>query len=129
MLYRCASSPTPPPTSQSSAPPEPDSLGRHPSDCFLSRHAVGLPLPTNTFTFGVEAVYTVGIPCGTEVDVPFEVEYAGPAPTLVAGVSQINFRISLYASYGAIYLHMGSTFSPGFEIHMAVNKILACASA
>ena len=61
----------------------------------------------------------VGIPFGTEVDVPFEVQYAGPAPTLVAGVSQINFRIAPFASYGAIYVHMGSTFSPGFTIHVA----------
>jgi uncharacterized protein (TIGR03437 family) len=80
---------------------------------------IGLPLPTNTFTFGVQAIYTVGIPFGTEVDVPFEVQYAGPAPTLVAGVSQINFRIAPYASYGAIYVHMGSNFSPGFSIHVA----------
>jgi uncharacterized protein (TIGR03437 family) len=80
---------------------------------------IGLPLPTNAFTFGVEAIFTVGIPFGTEVDVPFEVQYAGPAPTLVAGVSQINFRIAPYASYGAIYVHMGSNFSPGFSIHVA----------
>jgi len=80
---------------------------------------IGLPLPANTFTFGVEAIYTIGIPFGTEVDVPFEVQYAGPAPTLVAGVSQINFRIAPYASYGAIYVHMGSNFSPGFSIHVA----------
>ena len=79
---------------------------------------IGVPLPTNTFTFGVEAIYTVGIPFGTEIDVPFEVTYAGPAPTLVAGVSQINFRIAPYASYGAIYLHLGSTFSPGFSIYV-----------
>ena len=80
---------------------------------------IGLPLPTNNFSFGVEAIFSIGIPFGTEVDVPFEIEYAGPAPTLVAGVSQINFRIAPYASYGAIYLHMGSTFSPGFSIHVA----------
>jgi uncharacterized protein (TIGR03437 family) len=80
---------------------------------------IGLPLPSNNFTFEVEAKYTIGIPFGTEVDVPFEVEYAGPAPTLVAGASQINFRVAPYASYGAIYLHMGSTFSPGFSIYVA----------
>ena len=79
---------------------------------------IGFPLPANTFTFGVEAIYTIGIPFGTEFDVPFEVQYAGPAPTLVAGVSQINFRIAPYASYGAIYVHMGSIFSPGFTIHV-----------
>lgn len=80
---------------------------------------IGFPLPANTLTFGVEAVYTLGIPFGIEMDVPFEVMYAGPAPTLVAGVSQVNFRVAPYASYGAIYLHMGSTFSSGFSIYVA----------
>jgi uncharacterized protein (TIGR03437 family) len=78
---------------------------------------IGLPLPTNTFSFGAEAVYIV--PRTTQIVVPFEVLYAGPAPTLVAGVSQINFRVAPFASYGAIYLHMGSTFSPGFTVHVA----------
>ena len=78
----------------------------------------GFPLPTNDLTFGVEAIYTLGIPTGVEVDVPFEVEYEGPAPFLVEGVSQINFRIAPYASYGAVYVHLGSTFSPGFTIHL-----------
>ena len=80
---------------------------------------IGQPLPSNVFAFGVEAIYTVGFFVPIEVDVPFEVQYAGPAPTLVAGVSQINFRIAPYASYGAIYVHMGSNFSPGFSIHVA----------
>jgi uncharacterized protein (TIGR03437 family) len=80
---------------------------------------IGLPLPVNNLTFGVQATYTIGIPFGTQVDQPFEVEYAGPAPTLVGGVSQINFRVAAYPSYGAIYLRMGSTSSPGFSIHVA----------
>lgn len=80
---------------------------------------IGLPLPTNNFAFGVQAVYTIGIPFGIEEDVPFDVQYAGPAPTLVAGVSQINFRVERFPSYGTIYLHMGSTNSPGFSLHIA----------
>jgi len=80
---------------------------------------IGLPLPVNTFAFGVEAIYSIGSFFQTEVDVPFEVQYAGPAPTFVAGVSQINFRIAPYPSYGAIYVYMGSTFSPGFSVHIA----------
>lgn len=80
---------------------------------------IGLPLPANTLTFGVEAIFTVGSFAGTEIDVPFEVHYAGPAPTLVAGVSQLNVRVAPFASYGAIYVHMGSTFSPGFSLHIA----------
>ena len=80
---------------------------------------IGLPLPANIFTFGVEAIYTIGIPFGIEEDVPFSVQYAGPAPTRVAGISQIKFQIVPYASYGSIYVYMGSTFSPGFSIHVA----------
>jgi uncharacterized protein (TIGR03437 family) len=78
-----------------------------------------LPSPNNVLAFEAEAIYTVGIPFGVEVDVPFTVEYAGPAPYQVAGVSQINFRVAPYASYGAIYLHLGSTFSSGFCVHIA----------
>jgi uncharacterized protein (TIGR03437 family) len=80
---------------------------------------IGLPPPVNTFTFGVEASYSIGFMVQTEFDVPFEVLYAGPAPTLVAGVSQINFRVAPFPSFGAIYVYMGSTFSPGFSIHIA----------
>jgi uncharacterized protein (TIGR03437 family) len=80
---------------------------------------IGFPLPTNNLTFGVEAVVGLG-PSGTLVIyTPFDVQYAGPAPTLVAGVSQINFRIVPYVSYGAIYVYMGSNFSSGFSIHLA----------
>jgi len=85
---------------------------------------IGLPLPTNQFVFGVKAVYTIGIPFGTEFDTPFDVQYAGPAPTLVAGVSQINFRVGTFPSYGTIVLYMGSAkmssiTSPGFSVHIA----------
>jgi uncharacterized protein (TIGR03437 family) len=79
---------------------------------------IGLPLPANALTFGVEAIEDIG-PSGPQIDLPFEVLYAGPAPTLVAGVSQINFRIEPYVSYAAIYVYMGSTFSPGFSIYLA----------
>jgi uncharacterized protein (TIGR03437 family) len=80
---------------------------------------VGLPLPTNVLTVGVTASYTIGIPSGVPVNVPFEVQYAGPAPYQVAGVSQINFQVEPYASYGAIYLSVGTVNSPGFEIYVA----------
>jgi uncharacterized protein (TIGR03437 family) len=79
---------------------------------------IGLPLPVNALTFGVEAIEDLG-PSGPQIDLPFEVLYAGPAPTLVAGVSQINFRIEPYVSYAAIYVYMGSTLSPGFSIYLA----------
>jgi uncharacterized protein (TIGR03437 family) len=79
---------------------------------------IGLPLPTNNLTFGVEAVYTIG-ESGPLMYMPFDVQYAGPAPILVAGVSQINFRIVPYVSYGSIQVYMGSNFSPGFSIYLA----------
>lgn len=49
--------------------------------------------------------------------VPFAVEYAGPAPYLVAGASQINFQAANYA--GAIYLILPSGLSQGFQIYVA----------
>jgi uncharacterized protein (TIGR03437 family) len=80
---------------------------------------IGLPLPTNNLAFGIEAIYALG-PSGVVTEyVPFIEQYAGPAPTLVAGVSQINFRVESFVSYGTISLYMGSTFSPGFSIHIA----------
>ncbi len=80
---------------------------------------INLPLPTNVLGFEAEALYTIGIPFGVSESVPFEVQYAGPAPYQVAGISQINFRVEPFASYGAIYLHLGSTFSPGFSVYVA----------
>jgi uncharacterized protein (TIGR03437 family) len=80
---------------------------------------IGLPLPANTLTFGVEAVVGLGPSGSLVIYTPFDVQYAGPAPTLVAGVSQINFRIVPYISYGAIYVYVGSNFSPAFSIYLA----------
>lgn len=80
---------------------------------------IGLPLPVNNLTFSVEAVYLLGPHGVVEEDVPFSVQYAGPAPTLVAGVSQINFQVEPFPSYGTITVYLGSTQSPGFSIHIA----------
>ena len=80
---------------------------------------VGLPLPANVLTVGVEADFTIGIPFGVAVKTPFDVKYAGPAPSLVAGASQINFQVGEFPSYGAIYLNLASTYSPGFEVYIA----------
>ena len=44
---------------------------------------------------------------------PFVVTYAGPAPYLVAGTSQINFQVVRYA--GAIF----AEGSNGFQIYVA----------
>jgi uncharacterized protein (TIGR03437 family) len=78
---------------------------------------VGLPLPSNVLTVSVAASYTIGIPFGVPMNVPFKLQYAGPAPYRVAGVSQINFQLQPYASYGAIYLSVGAVNSPGFEVY------------
>ena len=80
---------------------------------------VGSPLPSNALPVSVAATYTIGIPFGMPVTVPFKVLYVGPAPDEVAGVSQINFQVQSFLSYGAIYLTVGTTTSQGFEVYIA----------
>jgi hypothetical protein len=41
--------------------------------------------------------------------------YAGPAPYQVAGTSQFNF----IAASGLIYVEVGSTTSPAFQVYVA----------
>jgi len=82
---------------------------------------VGPPLPTNVVPVTVEADFTLGIPFGVPVKAPFDVKYAGPASSMVAGVSRIDFQIGNYPSYGAIYLNLASTLSPGFEVYLAAQ--------
>lgn len=79
------------------------------------------PLPANALAavINVTASYTIGIPFGTPQNTPFPVSYAGPAPTLVAGISQINCQVKSFPSYGAIYLTVGSAGSPAFEVYIA----------
>jgi hypothetical protein len=80
---------------------------------------VGLPLPKNVLAVGVEAGYPLGIPFPIQENEPFAVSYAGPAPYLVAGASQINFQIGSFPSYGAIYVNLPSAQSPGFEVYIS----------
>ncbi len=80
---------------------------------------VGFPLPDNVLAVGVMASYTIGIPFGVPENEPFAVSYAGPAPDLVAGVSQINFQVGSFPSYGAIYVTLASFQSPGFEVYIS----------
>jgi hypothetical protein len=47
----------------------------------------------------------------------FTVEYAGPAPYLVAGATQINFQATNYL--GAIYVTTLQGWSQGFQIYVA----------
>jgi uncharacterized protein (TIGR03437 family) len=79
---------------------------------------VGLPLPGNVLAFGVEAIYW-GIAFASPVYEPFNVTYAGPAPNLVAGISQINFQVGRFPSNSQIRLDLTSTLSPSFQIYVA----------
>ena len=48
----------------------------------------------------------------------FDISYAGPAPYMVAGVSQISFRVvSFYAN--EIYLTLPETHSPAFSVYVS----------
>ncbi len=76
---------------------------------------VGFPLPTNTAQAAVQAILvTIGLfgDGGTTIT-PFVVTYAGPAPYLVAGTSQINFQVVQYT--GTIFVDSGN----GFQIYVA----------
>jgi hypothetical protein len=71
---------------------------------------VGLPLPNNVLPVVVEALTPVFEPCNPGMGplpcpiapsyTGFDVAYAGPAPNSVAGVSQINFTVVVYAPRG-----------------------------
>jgi uncharacterized protein (TIGR03437 family) len=80
---------------------------------------IEFPLPDNVLAVGVMASYGLGIPNPVPENVPFAVSYAGPAPDLVAGTSQINFQVGSFPSYGAIYVTLPSSQSPGFEVYIA----------
>ena len=86
---------------------------------------VGLPLPNNVLPVGVEAKWDApGFPFGMGAGTtPFVVTYAGPAPNLIAGASQINFRIVPYHAgppYGGqIYVSLPSTSSQAFQVYVA----------
>jgi uncharacterized protein (TIGR03437 family) len=76
---------------------------------------VGFPLPTNTAQVTVQAIERVSpiFGPGYTIVTPFVVTYAGPAPYLVAGTSQVNFQVVKYA--GTIYAESGY----GFQIYVA----------
>ena len=79
---------------------------------------VGLPLPNNVLAVRVQAISGSGFPFGPPIVItPFDVTYAGPAPYLVAGVSQINFKVVDYA--GDIQVMLPLTQSPAFQVHLA----------
>jgi uncharacterized protein (TIGR03437 family) len=70
---------------------------------------VGFPLPTNTAQVAVRAIQRITGPFGGYTTItPFAVTYAGPAPYLVAGTSQIKFQVVKYA--GTIFVGGSNDF-------------------
>ncbi len=77
---------------------------------------VGLPLPVNALPVTLTSIMQglpIFMPPGSPTTVPLTVQYAGPAPFEVAGVSQINFvangygwPISLVAGTGQCWLYV-----------------------
>jgi uncharacterized protein (TIGR03437 family) len=86
---------------------------------------VGLPLPNNLLPVGVQAPSASYEPCQMPIFPgfcpqpynTFDVTYAGPAPYLVAGASQIDFQVANYTD--AIYVSLPSAASPGFQVYVA----------
>ena len=88
---------------------------------------VGFPLPTNVLPISVG--FTVGNPpFGANISNPLEVTYAGPAPYLVAGTSQVNFKLGPPANQNDLYPYNGqqninvslpSALSQAFAVYVA----------
>lgn len=78
---------------------------------------VAPPLPDNILQAGVTGTYQLGIPFPITSNVVFDVTYAGPAPYMVAGVSQINFQVGSFPSNGMIYVTLPSSKSPPFALY------------
>jgi len=94
---------------------------------------VDLPLPTDVvLPVGVQAPTPIFEPCHPGFQtcpdpyIYFDVKYAGPAPYMVAGVSQINFGVVDYApagyQTGAISVTLPATGSQGFQIHYVAGQ-------
>jgi uncharacterized protein (TIGR03437 family) len=84
---------------------------------------VGIPLPANVLP--VQVFYNAPALPGL-FPVNFVINYAGPAPYEVAGVSQINFVVQDIGANGPIYLDVGAgapdlggAQSAGFQVYIA----------
>jgi uncharacterized protein (TIGR03437 family) len=83
---------------------------------------VGLPLPSNVLRpVGVEAISFAPYQPYPPIVTQLNVTYAGPAPYLVAGVSQINFQAVRYPYYpGSIVVTLNSApVSLYFQVYIA----------
>ena len=78
---------------------------------------VELPLPQNVLPVVVRAWWCFPFSCSTFPI--YEVTYAGPAPSLVAGASQINFKVVGFPGLNTVMLP--STQSPDFGIYVAAH--------
>lgn len=76
---------------------------------------VDFPLPDNVLAVGVQAWWCFPFSCSSFPT--YKVTYAGPAPYLVAGVTQINFQVVPFS--GLLAVMLPSTQSPGFGIYVA----------
>lgn len=84
---------------------------------------VGFPLPSNVLPVGVEAYLGLGvclpfIGCSIQSQ-SLTVTYAGPAPYLVAGVTQVNFQIPSPDMALSFSLSLPSNSSQSFQIYVA----------
>ena len=76
---------------------------------------VQLPLPQNVLPVSVYGSWCFPFSCSSFPT--YQVTYAGPAPYLVAGASQINLQAVSFS--GEISVSVGSAQSPGFQISVA----------
>ncbi len=77
---------------------------------------VNIPLPSNTLS---TQVVLTGFPTGiggATINVPLKVTYAGPAPFLVAGASQINFQVIF--TMAPFYVITGGAMVP-FKVYVS----------
>jgi uncharacterized protein (TIGR03437 family) len=79
-------------------------------------HLIGLPLPANVLQPVVQVIQPGIPPIGTTIT-NTEVTFVGPAPFLVAGVTQINIRAQKYQ--GSIYVQLPFGQSNAFQIYIA----------
>jgi uncharacterized protein (TIGR03437 family) len=79
---------------------------------------VSFSLPHNVLPVVITGIYQLGIPFPITSSMTFDVTYAGPAPGLVAGTSQVNFRTAKFPSNGMIYITLPSSQSPPFVIYI-----------
>jgi uncharacterized protein (TIGR03437 family) len=77
---------------------------------------VGFPLPVNVVPVKVQAFWQDFLGYGY---IPYTVTYAGPAPYLVAGASQINFQLAT-GYWGPVSVYLPVAVSQTFQVYETV---------